>query len=372
MDFLVRNVVAAAALTATLALPASADAGTQYQYDALGRLTRVAYETGVIVQYSYDAVGNRTQVVVSGINRPPVAVNDSANVTASAAVDIMVRANDSDPDGDNLTVTAVGTPTGGGTVAIQGGGTHVRYTAPATTGAKSFTYMVSDGRGGTDTATVTVNVGVANRAPVAVNDSASVNASTSVDIMVRANDSDPDGDPLTVTAVGTPSGGGAATIEGGGAYVRYTAPATGGVKSFSYTISDGRGGTASATVSVNVVAVNRPPVAVNDQLRIEAFKSANVYVIGNDSDPDGDPLTITNVSGSGASIGGSRGYIAYNAGGIGLKTVHYTISDGRGGTASATLTVDVYRIFPGDPPPELQAPDTSAAAPDMPATSSED
>ncbi|WP_292091137.1 Ig-like domain-containing protein [Brevundimonas sp.] len=367
-----QRLAAVAALAAALGLPASVSAGTQYQYDTQGRLIRVAYDNGVVVQYSYDAAGNRSQVAVSGVNRPPVAVNDSANATASAWVDIMVRANDSDPDGDNLTVTAVGTPTGGGAVAIQGGGTHVRYTAPATTGAKSFTYTVSDGRGGIDTATVTVNVGAANRAPVAVNDSASVNASASVDIMVRANDSDPDGDPLTVTAVGAPSGGGTVAIQSGGTHVRYTAPATGGAKSFTYTVSDGRGGTDVATVSVNVIQANRPPVAVNDQRRIEAFKSANVYVLSNDSDPDGDPLTITSVTGSGASIGGGGAYIAYSAGGIGLATVQYTISDGRGGTASATLEVDVYRIFPGDPWPELQAPETSDAVADAPATPSED
>lgn len=360
-------------MATALGLPASVSAGTQYQYDTQGRLIRVAYDNGVVVQYSYDAAGNRSQVAVSGVNRPPIANNDSANATASAWVDIIVLANDSDPDvSDPLTVTAVGTPTGGGTVAIQGGGTHVRYTAPATTGAKSFTYTVSDGRGGTDTATVTVNVGAANRTPVAVNDSASVNASAAVDIMVRANDSDPDGDPLTVTAVSAPSGGGTVAIQSGGTHVRYTAPATGGAKSFTYTVSDGRGGTDSATVSVNVIQPNRSPVAVNDSEQIQTYTTGSFYVLGNDSDPDGDPLTITSVTGSGASIGSGGQYIAYNSGGIGIRSIQYTVSDGRGGTASATLTVDVYRIFPGDPWPELQAPETSDAAADAPATPSED
>mgnify|MGYP003635237657 FL=1 len=69
--------------------------------------------------------------------------------------------------------------------------------------------------------------------------------------MVRANDSDPDGDPLTVTSVTTPTGGTAA-VAGGGNYVIYTAPFGNGQFTFNYTISDGRGGTASASVIVYV------------------------------------------------------------------------------------------------------------------------
>lgn len=360
------------ALAAVAFLPASALAGTQYQYDTLGRLTRVAYDNGVVVQYSYDPAGNRSQVVATGVNRPPVANNDSANVAASAAVDVMVRANDSDPDGDTLTVTAVSTPTGGGTAAIQGGGTHVRYTAPATAGTKTFTYTLSDGRGGTDTASVTVTVGATNRAPTAVNDTASVNASAAVDILVRANDSDPDGDTLTVTAVGAPTGGGTVAIQGGGTHVRYTAPATGGAKTFTYTVSDGRGGTASATVTVNVTAPNRPPVAVNDSYELEVYTNAHFYVLDNDSDPDGDPLAITSVTGAGATVAPGGGHIIYSGSGLGIKILQYTISDGRGGTATASVTVQMFRIFPGDPSMErvFEGPDvpeaTTAVIPQAP------
>jgi YD repeat-containing protein len=239
-----------AAATLALAFPAAAD---EYQYDSLGRLIRVTYDNGAVVQYSYDAAGNRTTVVANlNLNRPPVANNDSASVAASAAVDILVRANDSDPDGDSLAVTAVGTPSGGGAVAIQGGGTHVRYTAPATGGAKTFTY----------------------------------------------------------------------------------------------TISDGRGGTASASVTVNVTASNSPPVAVNDTYEVEVYTTAYLDVLANDSDPNGNPLTITSVSGAGASIASGGGYLIYAAGGLGTRTLQYTVSDGAGGSATASVQVLMYRIFP--------------------------
>lgn len=242
---------AAAALA--LAFPAAAD---EYQYDSLGRLIRVTYDSGAVVQYSYDLAGNRTQVVV--------------------------------------------------------------------------------------------NTGVGNGAPVAVNDTASVAVSNFVDIPVLTNDSDPDSHPLIVTAVGTPTGGGTVAVLAGAQQVRYTAPATAGVKTFTYTISDGHGGTASASVTVTVTAPNRSPVAVNDTYEVETYTTVWLTVRDNDSDPDGDPLTITSVSGAGASIGPGGAYIVYVGGGLGTKTVSYTVSDGRGGTASATATIQMYRVFPGD------------------------
>jgi hypothetical protein len=69
---------------------------------------------------------------------------------------IQVLANDSDPDGDVLTLTSTSTPAQGA-VAIVGNA--LRYTpAPGFSGTDSFTYTVSDGRGGTASATVTISV----------------------------------------------------------------------------------------------------------------------------------------------------------------------------------------------------------------------
>ena len=231
-----------------------ASAGVQYEYDSAGRLIKATYSNGVVIEYRYDSAGNRRSIITSlAPNQSPVAVNDAASVGASSFIDIMVRANDSDPDGDPLTVTSVGTPTGGGTVAIRNSGEHVRYTAPATAGTKTFTYTISDGRGGTASATVTVTVTQTNQPPVAVNDTAAALAGTTNAIMVRANDSDPDGHAITVTSVTQPSsGGGSVTIATGGTHVLYTAPLFQGVYTFTYTISDGHGGTATATATVNV------------------------------------------------------------------------------------------------------------------------
>lgn len=110
------------------------------------------------------------------------------------------------------------------------------------------------GAPGTATATVTVTVTATatNSPPKAVNDSAAVTKNSSNNVVpALANDSDPDGDPLSVVAVGTASHG---TVRLSNGIVTYT-PTNGytGSDMFSYTIADGRGGRATASVSVSVV-----------------------------------------------------------------------------------------------------------------------
>lgn len=96
-------------------------------------------------------------------NNGPTAVDDSANTVAGAVKSISVLLNDSDPEGDTLTITNVSAPTGGAAVI---NGSNIDYTAPAGAGVYTFTYTISDGNGHSDTATVTVTV-VANTAPTA-------------------------------------------------------------------------------------------------------------------------------------------------------------------------------------------------------------
>jgi hypothetical protein len=289
------------------------------------------------------------------INRPPVAANDSFTVAFnSSANSFDVLANDSDPDGDALSITAVGAPQHG-TASISGN--RVAYTpASGYSGSDTFTYTISDGKGGTASATVSVSVqGPANRPPVAQNDSYSVNANSSANSLnVLANDSDPDGDSLTLTTVGTPTHG-TATISGN--RVAYT-PAGGyvGPDSFTYTIADGRGGTATATVTITVqaVVVNQPPVAQNDAFTVNQNSTANsLNVLANDSDPDGDALTISAVGAPAhgtASINGNRVSYSPATGYVGSDSFTYTISDGKGGTATATVSITVSAVAANRPP----------------------
>lgn len=92
-------------------------------------------------------------------NQLPVAVNDSATVAKGYDIYLDVLGNDSDPDGDNLSITeVVHTGPGNAQITIETGNM-IRYQSlPGFVGNDTFTYTVSDGRGGTATATVTVLV----------------------------------------------------------------------------------------------------------------------------------------------------------------------------------------------------------------------
>jgi YD repeat-containing protein len=246
-----------AGVTAALVAASPAAADVQYVYDSAGRLIKAVYTNGITIEYRYDAAGNRTQIVTSNPpNTLPVASNDAASVDPSASVNVMVLNNDADADNNTLTITGLGTPTGG-SVSIQGGGTYIRYTAPATTGNKTFTYTISDGAGGSASATVTVTVSLTNVPPVAFDDEVGATVNTSQSIFVRVNDEDANGHTLTVTNVSNISGG-TVDIMGGGSYVRFNAPAEAGIYTFNYTISDGNGGTDVGTVTVNVALGEGP------------------------------------------------------------------------------------------------------------------
>ena len=130
-------------------------------------------------------------------------------------------------------------------------------------------------------------------APIAVNDSASVvRDSTDNAINVLANDSDPDGDTLSVIQVSPPTHGSAGIA---GNLVNYTpTPGFVGSDSFTYTISDGHGGNATASVAVTVTDLpNRPPLAGAITASTVVNGTVTIDLLANASDPDNDPLTVS-------------------------------------------------------------------------------
>jgi hypothetical protein len=176
------------------------------------------------------------------------------------SVIIAVLGNDTDADGNVLTVTGVSGATNG-TAAINADGTVTFTPAANFNGTAGFNYAISDGNGGTASSSVAVTVAPpVNDAPVAVNDTATTSANTAVTINVLANDSDVDNvlpaapnAGLTVSAVTQPADG-TVVINIPATSVRYI-PATNfsGTNTFTYTVSDGSL-TATATVTVNVTA----------------------------------------------------------------------------------------------------------------------
>src|SRR5206468_3351639 len=142
-------------------------------------------------------------VTVSGVNDPPVAVNDFTNTVEDVAVTIQALANDSDVDGDPLIITSV-SPTNG-TASIAG--TNVVFTPGANfNGSATIGYSITDGHGGTASALITVTVSGANRRSADLNDFTNTVEDVVVTIQALVNDSDVDGEPLIITSVSLTNG----------------------------------------------------------------------------------------------------------------------------------------------------------------------
>jgi hypothetical protein len=282
----------------------------------------------------------RVTVVVSTVNDPPIAQNDSASTREETLVNIPVLENDHDPDGDFLLVESFTQPAHGVVLNTR---TSVSYIpVPGFRGTDSFRYTASDGNGGTSAAIVTVSVAAVNDPPIARDDTAATDEGLAVLIAILLNDQDPDGDPLTVQSIGTPDAGTARNL---GDAIEYTPdPDFNGVDEFQYTISDGHGGSATATIFVAVAGVNDAPVAQDDSASTGSEEPISISVLANDEDPDGDSILITSTSvPSGGSVSISDGTLVYtpDPGFSGTDVFTYTVSDGRGGQDEATVTVGV-------------------------------
>ncbi|ABN63654.1 Ig-like domain-containing protein [Shewanella baltica] len=201
-----------------------------------------------------DGVANRTIVDPSGVsvilngNHLPVANPDTASLPWNQSLDVDVLANDTDSDGDALTVTQVTSEFG---TAVILANQQLSYT-PATDfiGTDVLVYSITDGKGGTASSELTVIVS-GNTAPTTVNDSAATDDRTSLLLDVLSNDSDPDGNVLTLVSATAQQG--AVSVESN--KLRYI-PKAGfdGVDTVTYLISDGLGGEATGQVFITVKA----------------------------------------------------------------------------------------------------------------------
>ncbi|MEL6334903.1 MAG: Ig-like domain-containing protein, partial [Cyanobacteria bacterium J06626_26] len=420
-------------------------------------------------------------------NQDPTPVDDAFTLLAGEAFTGNVTANDSDPDGDNLTATIVN-ETGNGAVTFDNG--DFTYTPnDGFSGTDSFTYEVDDGNGGTAQATVTLTVEEAeptletlnfvfrvpagslfagetgdvsftydpsgipptgvvniplesvelnlagetltladdadganvqfengefngsdfattnvpatpniftlafevgangpdfgsfvlldndfnqvsvlfdtelgNTAPVAQPDAVTTAAGESVTVDVLSNDSDVEGDTLIVDSVGEAANGAVVLNDDGTVTYTPNEDFTDGLDTFTYVITDGEF-TSQTSVEVTVeAAANAAPAATDDSANTGAGEAITVDVLGNDTDPDGDALTVDSVgeAANGTAVLNDDGTVTYtpNDGFTGDDSFTYTISDGNDGTSTATVTVSVA----APPNAEPDAVDDSANA----------
>ncbi|OUC06961.1 hypothetical protein RY27_17775 [Litorilinea aerophila] len=164
-------------------------------------------------------LNNNASAVGQVLNGPPNAVDDSFTIPEdSPNTALSVLANDSDPNGDPLSIYAVGIPDHGGVVNFNA--STITYRPAANfAGTEVFTYTARDGRGGYGTANVIVTVTPVNDPPDARNDSATVDedsGDTFIDVLANDTSAPDTGETLTVIAVGTPSRGGTVSFTPGG------------------------------------------------------------------------------------------------------------------------------------------------------------
>ena len=285
-------------------------------------------------------------------------------LTRSAATGLRQNDSDGDTPVGSLTVSAAAfVPATLGSVTVSLDGAFTFTPAANQTGSGSFTYTLSDGTN-TDVATVSITVAGSNDAPAATNDQygTAEDAVLSVDAAsgVLANDTDPDGDPLTATlaAAFSPAELGTVDLDGDGSFVFTPALDRSGSGTFSYTVSDGTA-TDTATVTINVAAVNDPPLAVDDTYTIPEdtvlVVSADQGLLDNDTDPEDAPLNVASFGGV-VPVQAGEVQVILGTGGftftpaadyIGPATFSYTVSDGaRTATGQATITVTAVNDAP--------------------------
>ena len=228
------------------------------------------------------------------VNRAPIATRDDEAILEDVTAVFDVLANDSDPDGDPLTVTAVSGAVNGDATLEAGG---IRYTPdPNYFGIETLTYEVSDGTNPPVAGILRVEIFSFFDPPVAVGESLVLFEDEVGQTNITLNDSDVDGDPLMWTIPNASVEGGSLSISGG--VVTYVPPPNfNGTDSFSYDVSDGVS-TPSATVSITVNPVQDAPVVANDSGTIAEdapLGSALGTLVA--SDADGDALTFAIVGG---------------------------------------------------------------------------
>ncbi|QKH33735.1 retention module-containing protein [Achromobacter pestifer] len=323
------------------------------------------------------------------VNNAPGARDDAGHGDQNSLVRGNLLANDADPDGDPLAITSVGgramtsdgvtvAGSNGGTFTVLPDGSYVftpgnafERLAAGETAVSTISYTIMDPSGATSTATAVVTITGTNDGPVsiAISDTSSLDAQTHVSYDISGRFSDPDAsDKLIYTATGLPPG---LSID------PHTGIITGdidpsasqggslGVYNITITATDPSGATTSQKFDWAIA--NPAPIAVGDSGAASDDSALDVSaqdgVLANDRDPDGDGLTVSQVNGNaanvGAAIAGSHGGTftlnadgsysfdpgsAFQYLGAGEKiysSITYTVSDGEGGTSTATLTVEI-------------------------------
>ncbi|MBE3957981.1 tandem-95 repeat protein, partial [Vibrio parahaemolyticus] len=314
------------------------------------------------VSFTFDIIDDE-DLVVSGsanldilpINDAPNAKNDVITTEEDTAVTIDVLVNDSDVEGDVLSIQSASVPSEQGSVDIVDGKL-VFTPAENFNGEATITYIVTDGDL-TDEANMTVTVTPVNDSPVAVDDTVSTQEDTAVTIDVLTNDTDVDGDKLSIESASVPKEQGTVEVVDGKLVFTPTENFNGDAE-ITYTVTDGQL-TDEAKVTVTVNQVNDAPI-----IKVDAVESITEDAVSTDTvvatltvrdtDTPEDQLTVSlenNSNGYFVLVGDEvkltqAGVDAVNNDELNLKdlTISASVSDGVNPTASDSDSLIVNRV----------------------------
>ncbi|HHC7404814.1 TPA: tandem-95 repeat protein, partial [Vibrio parahaemolyticus] len=314
------------------------------------------------VSFTFDIIDDE-DLVVSGsanldilpINDAPNAENDVITTEEDTAVTIDVLVNDSDVEGDALSIQSASVPKEQGTVEVVDGKL-VFTPAENFNGEATISYIVTDGDL-TDEAKVSVTVTPVNDSPVAVDDTTSIQEDTAVTIDVLTNDTDVDGDKLSIESASVPKEQGTVEVVDG-KLVFTPAENFNGDAEITYTVTDGQL-TDEAKVTVTVNPVNDAPT-----IKVDAVESITEDAVSTDTvvatltvrdtDTPEDQLTVSlenNSNGYFVLVGNEvkltqAGVDAVNNDELNLKdlTISASVSDGVNPTASDSDSLIVNRV----------------------------
>ncbi|WP_274013071.1 tandem-95 repeat protein, partial [Vibrio parahaemolyticus] len=314
------------------------------------------------VSFTFDIIDDE-DLVVSGsanldilpINDAPNAENDVITTEEDTAVTIDVLVNDSDVEGDALSIQSASVPSEQGSVDIVDGKL-VFTPAENFNGEATITYIVTDGDL-TDEAKVTVTVTPVNDSPVAVDDTTSIQEDTAVTIDVLTNDTDVDGDKLSIESASVPKEQGTVEVVDG-KLVFTPAENFNGDAEITYTVTDGQL-TDEAKVTVTVNPVNDAPTIKVDAVESITEDAVNTDTVVatltvRDTDTPEDQLTVSlenNSNGYFVLVGNDvkltqAGVDAVNNDELNLKdlTISASVSDGVNPTVSDSDSLIVNRV----------------------------
>ena len=291
-------------------------------------------------------------VTVTPTADAPALTDDAFSLAEdSPQTSFAVLDNDSLPAGEtgSLVISAVGTPSAGGTVSNTGSA--LLYTPAADfSGTETISYTVTAPHGGTATATATITVTPEPDAPILADDTfVFAEDSGQSTLSVLDNDALPAGESgtLVISAVGSPSAGG--TVSNTGTALLYTPAADfNGTETISYTAQTPLGGTATATATITVTPEPDAPILADDTFVFaEDSGQSTLSVLDNDALPVGESGTLVISAVGSPSAGGTVSNtgtaLLYTpaADFSGTETISYTVTAPDGGTATATATITV-------------------------------